>query len=36
MKNLKMVWLAAGVFVVGGIAVSMAPDLYRYLKIRTM
>jgi hypothetical protein len=36
MKNLKLVWMAAGIIVIGGIAYSMAPDLYRYFKIRSM
>ncbi len=36
MKNLRWIWVAAGVIAVGSIACSIAPDLYRYLKIRSM
>jgi hypothetical protein len=36
MKNLKWICLAAGVLAVGSLAVSMAPDIYRYLRIRSM
>ena len=36
MKNLKWIWLAAGVITVGSIACSLAPDIYRYLRIRSM
>ncbi len=36
MKNMKWIWVAAGVIAVGSFAVSMAPDIYRYLRIRSM
>jgi hypothetical protein len=28
--------MAAGIIIVGGITYSMAPDLYRYFKMRSM
>lgn len=36
MKNLKWLWLAVGMITVGTVAYSLAPDLYRYMRIRSM
>ena len=36
MKNAKWILVAAGVIAIGTFAFSLAPDLYRYLKIRAM
>jgi hypothetical protein len=36
MKSMRWMWMAAGIIIAGGITCSMAPDLYRYFKIRSM
>lgn len=36
MKNLKWLWLAIGIIAAGSLAYSIAPDVYRYLRIRSM
>ncbi len=36
MKSLKWMLIATGALAIGSLAVSLVPDLYRYLKIRAM
>jgi hypothetical protein len=36
MKSLRWMLIATGALVIGSLAVSLVPDLYRYLKIRAM
>lgn len=36
MKSLRWMLITTGVLAVGSLAVSLVPDLYRYLKIRAM
>jgi hypothetical protein len=36
MKSLRWMLITTGALVIGSLAVSLGPDLYRYLKIRAM
>gem|GEM_PF-5174545 len=36
MKNFKWLLIAAGVFALGSVAISLAPDIARYARIRAM
>jgi hypothetical protein len=36
MQNLKWILIAAGVLVIGSMAISLAPDIARYARIRAM
>jgi len=36
MQNLKWILIAAGLFAIGSMAVSLAPDIVRYAKMRAM
>jgi hypothetical protein len=36
MKNLKWLLFAAGMVAIGSMAISLAPDLVRYAKMRAM
>jgi hypothetical protein len=36
MRNLKWILIAAGVLAIGSMAISLAPDLVRYARIRAM
>ncbi len=36
MKNFRWMLIAAGLLAAGSLAYSLAPDLYRYLRIRSM
>jgi len=36
MRSLRWMLITAGLLAIGSLAVSLAPDMYRYLKMRAM
>jgi hypothetical protein len=36
MQNLKWIFIAMGVFALGSVAISIAPDIRRYARMRAM